>query len=391
MISNRLNHRGLTVIQCRLTYNKKRKVFSTGLFVNPKYWNSKKQKLMEVSEQHEYVNAKLGLVKNKINRAFLFLQVKETEFNVTDIYDHYKGKPLKKEMGIVEIFDLHNERIFKLVGKEMLLATYERYLLVQKHLKNYIYWKFKAYERPVKSLKLSFINDFSYYLKAEKNMQQITLNKVIQRFRKVIKFAIGHDFLDKDPFILYKVKTVKKEIVFLNAEELERLEKKVFKIKRLQVIKDCFIFCCYTGLAFKEMSNLKKTNIEKGNDGFSWIKIKRQKTHKTLSIPILPKAQEIIDIYYSKDEEKLLPNISNQKFNAYLKEIADVTGITKNLTHHIARKTFASNVLLFYDVPIEIVSELLGHSKMAITQQSYGKVVLKKVSEEMKKLNKKLK
>ena len=172
-------------------------------------------------------------------------------------------------------------------------------------------------------------------------------------------------------------------------EELKKLEDQNFEIKRIQVIKDCFVFCCYTGLAFKEMSNLKKEHLVKGHDGMDWIRIKRQKTNKTVSIPILPKAQQIIDKYAS-DSEYVLPVTSNARFNGYLKEIADVVGITKNLTHHIARKTFASTVLLYNDVPMEIVSELLGHSKMAITQQSYGKVVQKKVSEEMKKLNEKL-
>jgi integrase len=206
----------------------------------------------------------------------------------------------------------------------------------------------------------------------------------------VIKFAIGNDYLDKDPFLLYRAKTVKKEIVFLTNEELKKLEEQTFEIKRIQVIKDCFVFCCYTGLAFNEMSNLKKEHLVKGPDGMDWIKIKRQKTNKTVSIPILPKAQNIID-KYSSDSEYVLPVTSNARFNGYLKEIADVVGITKNLTHHMARRTFASTVLLYNNVPMEIVSELLGHTKLQTTQQSYGKIVQKKVGEEMRRLNEKLK
>jgi len=207
--------------------------------------------------------------------------------------------------------------------------------------------------------------------------------------RKVIKFAIGNDYLDKDPFLLYRAKTVKKEIIFLTQEELKKLEEQTFEIKRIQVIKDCFVFCCYTGLAFKEMSNLKKEHLVKGHDGMDWIRIKRQKTDKTVSIPILPKAQRIIDKYNS-ESDYVLPVISNARFNGYLKEIADVVGITKNLTHHMARRTFASTVLLYNNVPMEIVSELLGHTKLATTQQSYGKIVQKKVGEEMRRLNKEL-
>ena len=116
----------------------------------------------------------------------------------------------------------------------------------------------------------------------------------------------------------------------------------------------------------------------------------RQKTHKPISVPILPKAQEIIDTYSESGNDRILPVISNQRFNAYLKEIADIVGIEKNLTRHVARKTFATTVLLFNDVPMEIVSEQLGHSNMAITQQSYGKINQKKVGEEMRRLNGKL-
>ncbi len=385
----RLNKQGLVGIKCRLTFNKTRKDFSTGLFVNPDYWDSKKQQLRETSEQYEIVNMQLSLIKNKINKAFLMLQIKEERFHVMDIYKIYNGETLEKDMGIIEVYDLHNERIKRLIGKEIVMVTYQKYLESEKHLKGFIRHQFKTSDKPLRELKMSFINEYDYYLKTDKNFQQSTLNKAIQRFRKVIKFAIGNDYLDKDPFLLYKAKTVKKEIVFLTNEELKKLEQQTFEIKRIQDIKDCFIFCCYTGLAFKEMSNLKKEHLVKGHDGMDWIKIKRQKTNKTVSIPLLPKAQQIIDKYRS-DSEYVLPRTSNARFNGYLKEIADVTGITKNLTHHMARRTFASTVLLYNSVPMEIVSELLGHTKLSTTQQSYGKIVQKKVGEEMRKLNEKL-
>ena len=133
------------------------------------------------------------------------------------------------------------------------------------------------------------------------------------------------------------------------------------------------------------MVRLEKKHIQIGFDNVNWIQMKREKTQRQISIPILPKAQEIIE-KYSTENNLILPTISNQKFNSYLKEIADILGIEKRLTHHIARKTFASTVLLYNDVPMEIVFELLGHSNMTITQESYGKIVQKKVSEEMKKL-----
>jgi integrase/recombinase XerD len=183
--------------------------------------------------------------------------------------------------------------------------------------------------------------------------------------------------LDRDPFILHKSKTVRNTVIFLTTAELKTLEESVLQQKRLSIIQDLFIFCCYTGLAYIEMAHLSKQNIQIGFDNVNWIQMKREKTQRQISIPILPKAQEIIE-KYATDNNLVFPSISNQKFNSYLKEIADVTGIEKRLTHHIAMKTFASTVLLYNDVPMEIVSELLGHSNMIITQESYGKVVQKK-------------
>ena len=199
-----------------------------------------------------------------------------------------------------------------------------------------------------------------------------------------MRTALAENYLDKDPFTLYKTKTVRTEVVFLSPEELAQLEQHEFTQPRLQLIKDLFVFSCYTGLPYRELMNLKQSNIVKGFDGNLWIKMKREKTSKELSIPLLPKALEILEQY--SNDGLVFPRISNQKYNSYLKEIADLVGIEKRLTTHMARRTFASTVLLYNDVPMEIVSELLGHSNMKITQDSYGKVVQKKISLEMNRL-----
>lgn len=150
-----------------------------------------------------------------------------------------------------------------------------------------------------------------------------------------------------------------------------------------------FVFCCYSGLAFEEMSTLKKQNIVEGFDGRKWIHIYRKKTKKNLTIPLLRRAENVLKKYEGK-YETLLPVISNQNFNSFLKEIADILDIKKRITHHTARKTFATTVLLYNDIPMETVSELLGHSNMKVTQGHYAKVVQKKISKEMKRLNSKL-
>ena len=238
-------------------------------------------------------------------------------------------------------------------------------------------------------LNSQFLADFEHYLKTVKDQKQVTLNKAIQRFRKPIKVAVAEGYLDKDPFAQYKPGRVRKEVVFLSTDELKLLEEHQFAQPRLELVKDLFVFCCYTGLAYHEMANLKKEHIVMGFDRNEWIQMKREKTSKMISVPILPQAKVLLDKYNNESEDFALPKFSNQKINSYLKEIAGILGVNKSISHHMARKTFASTVLLFNNVPMEIVSELLGHSSMKITQEYYGKIVQKRVSEEMKRLMKK--
>lgn len=240
----------------------------------------------------------------------------------------------------------------------------------------------------LKDLDYSFIVEFEYYLKTQKLQKQITINKELQRFKKVVKTAVVGKLIDSFPFAEHKGKKITTTVIYLNSEELQHLEKYCFSQPRLEQVKDMFVFCCYTGLAYAEMSKLESKHIEPGFDGMRWIKMVREKTGKAVSVPLLPKALSILEKY--QDNQSLLPVISNQKFNSYLKEIADILGIEKKLTHHIARKTFATTVLLYNDVPMEIVSELLGHSKISITQEHYAKVVQKKVSEHITALGSKL-
>jgi integrase/recombinase XerD len=379
------NQKGFCPISCRITLNKVRKQFATGLFVNSNYWENKLQKVTTQEANHKYINAQLERIQVKIYNIALVFQLQGIELKLDNIFNEYKGIPIKKEEYLLSCYRKYVARIQKLVGIEIKQNTYEKFVYVGNHLEAFIKWKFKKSDFPLKELSLRFLDDFDYYLKTEKNIKQITINKIIQRLRTPIKQAISEGYLDRDPFILYKSKKVHKEVIFLTTEELKIIEESTFQLKRLSIIQDLFIFCCYTGLAYNEMANLKIKNIQLGFDNMNWIQMKREKTQRQISIPILPKAQEIIN-KYSIESNYIFPAVCNQKFNAYLKEIAILTEIDKRITHHTARKTFASTVLLYNDVPMEIVSELLGHSNMTITQESYGKVVQKKVSEEMQKL-----
>lgn len=388
--ATRINKKGLVPLICRITYKSQRKDFSTGLFINPNYWDSKSQKAKPPNEENTFINNELSLIKNKINQAFFVLQIKEIDFSANDIYNQYAGISLTTEKSVLEVFALHIQKQEKLIGIDTTEVSVAKFRQTQKHLKSFILHNYKKKDYLLKDLKSSFIAEFEYYLKAEKKFKHHTIYKTIQRFRQIIKIAVASDFLSKDPFLLHKNPKPKKEVIFLTPEELKSLEKHSFSSVRLQQVADMFIFCCYTGLAYSEMAKLESKHIEQGFDGNKWIRMIRDKTDKTISIPLLPKAISILEKYQENDNVLLLPVVSNQRFNSYLKEIADIVGIKKNLTHHIARKTFATTVLLYNDVPMEIVSELLGHSEMSITQAHYGKIVQKKVSEHILKLKGKL-
>lgn len=387
------NKQGKCPIKCRITYNGKRKPLSSGLFINPKNWYSTLQLAKPPNEETTFINTELSLIKSKINQAFLLLQIQEKEFSVEDIYNQYKGKATKQNYQLGSYYLEYLEKYKKLIGIEIKEITWNKFYYIYNDVKDFIKWKYKQNDVLLKNLDYSFIVEFEYYLKTEKLQKQVTINKVLQRLKKVVKTAVTNKLIESFPFTEHKPKKVITNVVYLTVEELEKLEAHIFVQARLQLVKDLFVLCCYTGLAFNEMSKLEAKHIVNGFDGNKWIKMVRDKTNKEISVPLLPKALEILNKNFNLPqvpEGVLLPKISNQKFNSYLKEIAEVVGIDKNLTHNIARKTFATTILLYNDVPMEIVSELLGHSKMSTTQEHYGKIVQKKVSEHINILGKKL-
>lgn len=389
---NRVNKQQKCPIRCRITFQQKRKIFSTGLFINPDHWNSKKQKAHPPNAENDMINSQLSLISQKINKAFLMLQVQENSFDVEDVYNQYLGKKIIRETGLIEMFDIHIKRQEKLIGISTTIVSVAKFYQTRGHVKSFVKHQYNKQEFLLNALKMDFIEGFDYYLRAEKRFKQNTIYKTIQRFRQIVKLAVALNYLDKDPFILFKNSKPKKQLIYLTIEELETIENHKYASARLQQVADMFLFCCYTGLAYAEMNALSREHLVTGFDGNTWIKMSRKKTSNTISIPLLPKTKILLDkLNMISVNDKVLPDISNQKFNSYIKEIANIVGIDKKLTHHTARKTFATTVLLYNDVPMEIVSELLGHSKITITQEHYAKVVQKKVSEHMNKLSEKLK
>jgi site-specific recombinase XerD len=231
------------------------------------------------------------------------------------------------------------------------------------------------------------------YLKSEERQSHNSAMKHIKRLKKVVNLAIANEWLKINPFSSYHIKTQATHRGFLTPEELQIIETKELSVLRLQKVRDIFIFCCYTGLSFSDVEKLTPSDITTGIDGEKWLVIYRKKNGHRSPVPLLPQARAILDKYRDDPEANakgtLLPVNSNQRMNGYLKEIADVCGIQKNLTMHLARHTFATTVTLANGVPIETVSKMLGHSSIKTTQ-IYSKVVDTKISNDMAQLKQKL-
>lgn len=383
---------GLVPIYTRITVNGKRIELSSNKFVEPSKWSTEAGKMKGTSEEARLVNSHLDLLRNQIMEAQIELNYKKIPLTTETLKSKILGVEERQRM-LVPIFQDHNNKMKELVGKEYAQGTLDRYTTSLRHTIEFLQWKYKIADIELNKIDHAFVTDYEFFLRSIRNCANNTTIKYIKNFTKIIKICLDNDWIDKNPFSKYKSKLREVERIYLSEQEIQNLINKDFKTERLSLVRDIFLFSCFTGLAYIDVKNLTKSHISFGIDGEKWIFTHRQKTESASKIPILPVTQMIIDKYsnhpQSVNEGKLLPILSNQKMNAYLKEIAGVCEIEKELTFHIARHTFATTVTLTNGVPIESVSKMLGHKNLKTTQH-YAKVLDKKVSEDMKILRDKM-
>ncbi|MBD0725836.1 recombinase [Flavobacterium sp. L1I52] len=383
---------GLVPIYTRITINGKRIELSTNRFIDISKWSTEAGKMKGTSEEARSINNHLDLLKNKIRDTEMELIHKKIAVTTETVKNKLLGVDERTRM-LVPIFQDHNNKIKELIGKEYAPGTLERYTTSLKHTIEFMQWKYNISDIDITKIDHAFITDYEFWLRSVRNCANNTAVKYLKNFNKIIKLCLANDWLDKNPFANYKSKVKEVERVYLTEAEIQSIIEKDFKTERLSLVRDIFLFSCFTGLAYIDVKNLTKSHISYGIDGEKWIFTHRQKTESASKIPILPITQMIIDKYEDHpqclNEGSLLPILSNQKMNAYLKEIAGVCEIEKELTFHIARHTFATTVTLTNGVPIESVSKMLGHKNLRTTQH-YAKVLDKKVSADMKILKEKL-
>ncbi len=389
---NKKDRNGLIPIYARITLNGRRAELSTHRKIHSLHWDGKACQASGTSEEARTLNNYLDSMKAKIYRQFNILESLGQPFNADDLKNRLTGNKVKPHF-LVEVFEYHNDQLKQKVGIDYAKGTHKIFKGTLSRLKSFLLYQYKKSDIPLTDLKYSFVTNFELYLKTQHHCGQNTTMKHIIRLKKIINLAMKNEWLDKDPFRNYTVTYEEVNRGYLTKEELKRLEEKEFKIPRLEKVRDVFVFCCYTGFAYADVKELTPADITIGMDGEKWIITYRRKTNHRSPVPLLPKALEIIEKYKDYPENaaagKLLPISSNQHMNGYLKEIATLCEIDKNLTTHLARHTFATTVTLANGVPIETVSKMLGHTSIKTTQ-IYSKVVDSKISEDMQALKEKM-
>ena len=379
-------------VYIRITVEGQSKEMATSRKSDPKLWDQKSERANGKGEFIKELNNHLTTLKVKVFEARLSLIENNKPVTAESIKNLLTGKVEKAKM-VLEVFEYHNQQMASLVNSEYSPTTLKRYKTSLGHTRSFIKWKYDAEDFEINKLDFEFISEYEFWLKSVRKCNHNSAMKYIRNFRKIINGCVRRGWLTKDPFIGFKMSLRQVEIIPLSQVDLQALENKKFECGRLDQVKDIFLFCCFTGLAYVDIQKLKRSEIGLGIDGENWIFTNRQKTETPSRIPLLPQATIIMEKYKDHvqclNEDRLLPVLSNQKMNAYLKEIAEVCNIKKNLTFHIARHTFATTVTLSNGVPIETVSKMLGHKNLRTTQH-YAKILDRKVSDDMKMLKEKL-
>ena len=377
-------------IYARVTVNRERAEISIKKRIHVDNWNNGRGMAKGKSPEISRLNSYLEQIRYQLTECYQELVVNKEAITPEAIKNKFLGVEDSGET-LKGLIEYHNTGM----DSNLRWGTLKNYKTTEKYIEKFLKQKFKRKDIDLVELNYKFITDFEHFLRKYQPedhhlpMGNNTVMKHIERLRKMTNLAVRLGWLDKDPFVAYRLSFKRVEREFLTQLELDTIKKKQFKIKRLQYVKDLFVFSCYTGLSYIDVMNLQPNNIRIGINGMNWIITQREKTMTPVRIPILSQAQVLIDKYKdhprSANKGTIFPNISNQKLNSYLKEIADVCEIDKNLTFHVARHTFATTVTLTNGVPIESVSKMLGHTDLKTTQ-IYAKVVEKKISDDMANL-----
>ena len=382
---DKTNKKGEAPVFMRLTINGERADASIKRFIEPHAWNSAKGKANEKSRGGKDLNLYLDAISANILRIQRDLELDKKEVSAQIILNRYLGKEQSDRHTLMEVFRAHNEKCRALSGISLAPGTVIRYETTLRLTEEFLQKNYKKEDCYLDEVTNQFIEDFEFFLKTVRRCCHNTTSKYLMNFKKIVRIALAKGWMKKDPFaqIRFHLDPVERE--FLEKQELKAMLNKAISIPRLAQVRDIFCFCCLTGLAFTDVQQLKEEHLVADIHGKIWIRKARQKTKNMCNIPLLDEAQKIIDRYrehpYCQTHGVLLPVCSNQKMNSYLKELADICGIRKNLSTHCARHTFAT-LTLASGATIDNVAKMLGHANVNMTRR-YAKVLDSSIMRDM--------
>lgn len=387
-----VDRNGFCPIYLRITINGERAEISTNEKIECPKWDSKSQRAKGRLEASRTLNEILDSFENRVKHEYSLIIEQERALTASLLRDLLNGKHQKKYF-LLKVFRENNLLVKQEIGNKYAKHTVDQYTTTYNRVEQFLKEQYQCSDIELNKLDIIFIRKFEIFLKTEYKIEHNTIIKYLKQLKKVIHFAMSLGYIERDPFFQYQTAFKEANRGYLTSEELQKIESHTFRIKRLDQVRDVFIFVCYTGLSYSDLKFLTLESVTKGIDGKNWIIYYREKTGVRASIPLLPKAQSILDKYRADPEcnadNKLLPVKSNQKLNSYLEEIAELCEIGKHITMHKGRHTFATTVTLTNGVPIETVSKMLGHTSLKTTQ-IYAKVVDTKILNDMDLLKEKL-
>ena len=382
---DKTNKKGEAPVFMRLTINGERADASIKRFIEPHAWNSAKGKANEKSRGGKDLNLYLDAISANILRIQRDLELDKKEVSAQIILNRYLGKEQSDRHTLMEVFRAHNEKCRALSGISLAPGTVIRYETSLRLTEAFLRTTYKKEDCYLDEITHQFVEDYDFYLRTVRRCCHNTTTKYLLNFKKIIRIALAKGWMKKDPFaqVHFHFEPVERE--FLEKQELKVLLNKEITITRLSQVRDIFCFCCLTGLAFTDVQQLKAEHLVADIHGKIWIRKARQKTKNMCNIPLLDDAQKILDRYrdhpYCQTHGVLLPVCSNQKMNSYLKELADICGIPKNLSTHCARHTFAT-LTLASGATIDNVAKMLGHANVNMTRR-YAKVLDSSIMRDM--------
>ena len=363
--------------------------FNTKLEIQPNYWSVKTGKVIGHPSDSKQHNAQLEEIKASLHGIYHELQRKDNYVTAEKVKNEFLGISENHET-LLSLYQKHNEDVKKLIGVSKSAGTYQKYEVTRKHLQKFMQIKYQITDISLKEIKNLFVCDFEIYLLTTAACNTNTTAKFMQFFKRIILIARNNGLISTDPFANFKIRLVNVDRGYLTQEDVEKILKKEFVIKRLELVRDIFIFSCLNVLSYIDVKNLTNKEIRTSFDNNLWIMTKRQKTKVDSNILLLDVPKMIIEKYKGMSvNDQVLPILSNKKMNAYLKEVGDLCEVDKELTFHLARHTFATTITLAKGVPIETVSKMLGHTNIRTTQ-IYARITDSKISNDMQALAGKL-